>query len=228
MNIAIILAAGKSERLKEISVPKQLYLINRVPLFMYSVLTFNDLEEIDEIHLVTNEQCLSEIEQYVKQYSLTKKVKGVILGGKTRQESVYLALKHLEKIAKDDDIILIHDSARPLLEKETILKNIESAMRYGAVTTAIKVKDTIFSESEDGVDYMISRSRLYQAQTPQSFKYRLIKKAHESAVLNNVFANDDSALIKEIGYDVKIVLGTSTNFKITTIEDIKLLEMMVL
>ncbi|HHT66653.1 MAG TPA: 2-C-methyl-D-erythritol 4-phosphate cytidylyltransferase [Erysipelotrichaceae bacterium] len=228
MNIAIILAAGKSERLKEIAVPKQLYLINRVPLFMYSVLTFNDLEEIDEIYLVTNEQCLSEIEQYVKQYSLTKKVKGLILGGRTRQESVYLALKHLEKIAKDDDIILIHDSARPLLEKETILKNIENTVRYGAVTTAIKVKDTIFSESEDGVDHIVSRSRLYQAQTPQSFKYCLIKKAHESAVLNNVFASDDSALIKEIGYDVKIVLGTTTNFKITTIEDIKLLEMMVL
>lgn len=226
MNIAVILAAGKSVRLNEITVPKQLYLVNNIPLFLYSVLSFNQLDEIDGIYLVTNDECLLDVEKYLKQYAVNK-VKDVILGGATRQESVYLAIKRLVGHAKADDIILIHDAARPLLEKETILANIEGAKIFEAVTTAIKVHDTVFNASNDSVDQIVDRSQLYQAQTPQSFNYRLIKKAHEMAIKNNVYANDDSTLVKQLGYDVHLVNGTATNFKVTTIEDIKLLEMMI-
>ena len=77
MNIAIVLAAGKSERLNDINVPKQLYLLNNVPLFMYSVLTFNNLEDIDEVCVVTNEECYERINQYLNLYHL-EKVKGII------------------------------------------------------------------------------------------------------------------------------------------------------
>jgi 2-C-methyl-D-erythritol 4-phosphate cytidylyltransferase len=227
MNIAVILAAGKSERLNEINVPKQLYVVNNVPLFLYSVLTFNQLDEIDYIYLVTNEECLPLIEKYLKIYTI-EKLKGVILGGATRQQSVYLALKHLDKIAKGDDIILIHDAARPLVDKETILANIEGVKIFEAVTTAIKVNDTVFNVKDDHVDHIVDRSCLYQAQTPQSFNYRLIKKAHEMAIDKMVVANDDSALVRELGYEVHVVKGSTTNFKVTTIDDIKLLEMMIL
>ncbi|NLV28599.1 MAG: 2-C-methyl-D-erythritol 4-phosphate cytidylyltransferase [Erysipelotrichaceae bacterium] len=227
MNVAIILAAGKSERLNEIDVPKQLYVVNKVPLFLYSVLTFNQLDEIDAIYLVTNDECLPLIEKYLKVYTI-EKLKGVILGGVTRQESVYLALRNIEKTVKNDDIILIHDAARPLISKETILANIEAVKIFEAVSTAIKVNDTVFNVKDDHVDHIVDRSCLYQAQTPQSFNYRLIKKAHEMAINNMVVANDDSALVRELGYDVHVVKGTTTNFKVTTIDDIKLLEMMIL
>lgn len=226
MNIAIVLAAGKSERLNEINIPKQLYVINQVPLFMYSVLTFESLEEIDEIYLVTNEECLPIIEQYLKQFTI-KKIKGVLMGGETRQESVYQALKHLKTNAKNDDIVLIHDAARPLIEKNTILENIKSAKKYDAVTTAIKVKDSLFDGSDELVGNVVDRSHLYQAQTPQSFRYSLIKRAHEFALENGIQATDDSALVKKLGYNIHIVNGTTTNFKVTTIDDIRLLEMMV-
>lgn len=227
MNVAIILAAGKSERLNEIDVPKQLYVVNKVPLFLYSVLTFNQLDEIDAIYLVTNDECLPLIEKYLNVYTI-EKLKGVILGGVTRQESVYLALRNIEKTVKNDDIILIHDAARPLISKETILANIEAVKIFEAVSTAIKVNDTVFNVKDDHVDHIVDRSCLYQAQTPQSFNYRLIKKAHEMAIDNMVVANDDSALVRELGYDVHVVKGTTTNFKVTTIDDIKLLEMMIL
>lgn len=227
MNVAIILAAGKSERLNEIDVPKQLYVVNKVPLFLYSVLTFNQLDEIDAIYLVTNDECLPLIEKYLNVYTI-EKLKGVILGGTTRQESVYLALRNIEKTVKNDDIILIHDAARPLIDKETILANIEAVKIFEAVTTAIKVNDTVFNVKDDHIDHIVDRSCLYQAQTPQSFNYRLIKKAHEMAINNMVVANDDSALVRELGYDVHVVKGTTTNFKVTTIDDIKLLEMMIL
>ncbi|NLB48608.1 MAG: 2-C-methyl-D-erythritol 4-phosphate cytidylyltransferase [Erysipelotrichia bacterium] len=227
MNIAVILAAGKSERLNEITVPKQLYLINKVPLFLYSVLTFNELPEIDEIYLVTNDESLPAIEKYLKQSKINK-VKGIIIGGVTRQESVYLAIKHLQGHAKNDDIILIHDAARPLIEKDTILANIEGVKKFEAATTAIKVHDTVFNTSNGHVDHIVDRSLLYQAQTPQSFKYRLIKKAHEMAIINSVYANDNSTLAIQLGYDIHLINGTTTNFKVTTFEDVKLLEMIIL
>ncbi|MBO4703998.1 MAG: 2-C-methyl-D-erythritol 4-phosphate cytidylyltransferase [Bacilli bacterium] len=228
MNIAIVLAAGKSERLNDINVPKQLYLLNNVPLFMYSVLTFNNLEDIDEVYVVTNEECYERINQYLNLYHL-EKVKGIILGGATRQESVYNALKKLEESGvKDDDIILIHDAARPLMDKFIVLDNIAGVKMYDAVTTAIKVKDTII-KGEDALDGFVDRNELYQAQTPQSFRFRIIKDAHDNAIKKNLMnMTDDSALVKENGQPVHIVKGTTANFKVTTIDDLKLLEMIVL
>ena len=228
MNIAIVLAAGKSERLNDINVPKQLYLLNNVPLFMYSVLTFNNLEDIDEVCVVTNEECYERINQYLNLYHL-EKVKGIILGGATRQESVFNALKKLEDNGvKDDDIILIHDAARPLMDKFIIIDNIAGVKMYNAVTTAIKVKDTII-KGEDTLDGFVDRNELYQAQTPQSFRFRIIKDAHDNALKKNLMnMTDDSALVKENGQPVHIVKGTTANFKVTTIDDLKLLEMIVL
>ncbi len=228
MNIAIVLAAGKSERLNDINVPKQLYLLNNVPLFMYSVLTFNNLEDIDEVYVVTNEECYERINQYLNLYHL-EKVKGIILGGTTRQESVYNALKKLEDNGvKDDDIILIHDAARPLMDKFIIIDNIAGVKMYDAVTTAIKVKDTII-KGDDTLDGFVDRNELYQAQTPQSFRFRIIRDAHDNALKKNLMnMTDDSALVKENGQPVHIVKGTTANFKVTTIDDLKLLEMIVL
>lgn len=228
MNIAIVLAAGKSERLNDINVPKQLYLLNNVPLFMYSVLTFNNLEDIDEVYVVTNEECYERINQYLNLYHL-EKVRGIILGGATRQESVYNALKKLEDNGvKDDDIILIHDAARPLMDKFIIIDNIAGVKMYDAVTTAIKVKDTII-KGDETLDGFVDRNELYQAQTPQSFRFRIIKDAHDNALKKNLMnMTDDSALVKENGQPVHIVKGTTANFKVTTIDDLKLLEMIVL
>ena len=175
MNIAIVLAAGKSERLNDINVPKQLYLLNNVPLFMYSVLTFNNLEDIDQVYVVTNEECYEKINQYLDLYRL-EKVKGIFLGGKTRQESVYNALKKLEAAGiNDDDIVLIHDAARPLMDKFIVLDNIAGVKMYDAVTTAIKVKDTVI-KGDEVLDDFVDREGLYQVQTPQSFRFRIIKE----------------------------------------------------
>ena len=229
MNIAIVLAAGKSERLNDISVPKQLYLLNNVPLFMYSVLTFNNYDDIDYIYIVTNDDCLKAIKQYVEQYHLTRKVKDVIIGGVSRQESVYKALLRLkEDGVNDDDIILIHDAARPMMSRQMVIDNIDGVKKYDAVTTAIKVKDTII-KGKDKLEGFVNRDELYQAQTPQSFRYKIIKEAHDKAIKENrLMITDDSALVKEYGHPVHIVLGSTSNFKVTTIDDLRLLEMIVL
>lgn len=227
MNIAVVLAAGKSKRLNDINVPKQLYLLNNVPLFMYSVLTFSNLEDIDAIYIVTNTECLDRINQYVNQYNL-KKVKKVLLGGNSRQESVYLALKELEKDGVNhDDIVLIHDSARPVMDKQIVLDNIQGVLEHDAVTTAIKVSDTIVKANEQLESY-VDRSELYRVQTPQSFRFKMILEAHEKAKKEGKEYTDDSALVKENGQPVYVIKGSAANFKVTTIDDLKLLEMIVL
>ena len=228
MNIAIVLAAGKSERLNDINVPKQLYLLNNVPLFMYSVLTFNNLDDIDAIYIVTNNDCYDAIDNYVDQYNL-KKVKAILIGGDSRQESVYNALKKLEEDkVNDNDIVLIHDAARPLMDRQIVLDNIEGVNKFDAVTTAIKVKDTII-KGKDQFEGLVDRNELYQVQTPQSFRYKIIKAAHERVKKENITSlTDDSQLVKDNGHPVYFVKGTTANFKVTTIDDLKLLEMIVL
>lgn len=223
MNIGVILAAGKSERLKDIDVPKQLYLINKVPLFMYSVLSFNNIDDIDAIYVVTNNECLDLVKKYIGQYNL-KKVKDVIIGGNSRQESVYLALKHLEENGvKDDDIVLIHDAARALLPPRIIRNNIEGVKKFNAVTTAIKMQDTVVKGKEQ-LDSYVDRKELYRAQTPQSFRFSIIRDAHEKAHNNGKEYTDDSALVKENGQPVYLVEGSTVLFKVTTIDDLTLLE----
>lgn len=227
MNIAIVLAAGKSERLKDINVPKQLYLLNKVPLFMYSVLSFNNTDDIDAIYVVTNKDCLETINKYVNQYNLAK-VKAVILGGNSRQESVYNALNKLrEDGVKDDDIVLIHDSARPILHRTIIASNVAGATKYGAVTTALKVQDTVIKADEELKEF-VDRKELYRAQTPQSFKYKIIKDAHDKVHGDNKEYTDDSAIVKENGQPVYIVPGSALLFKVTTNDDLNLLESIVL
>ena len=176
---------------------------------------------------MTSNECLDKISQYVKQYNL-KKVKKVLLGGSSRQESVFLALKQLEKDdVKNDDIILIHDAARPVMDKQIILDNIQGVLAHDAVTTVIKVSDTIVKAKEQLESY-VDRSDLYRVQTPQSFRFKIILEAHEKAKNDGKEYTDDSALVKENGRPVYLVKGSAANFKVTTIDDLKLLEMLVL
>ena len=227
MNIAIVLAAGKSERLKDINVPKQLYILNNVPLFMYGVLKFSNYENIDALYIVTNEECLDKIKQYVAQYNL-KKVRAVLLGGNSRQQSVYLALQRLAKDGvKDDDIILIHDAARPIVDKQVLIDSIQGVLDHDAVTPVIKVNDTII-KGDNTLDTFVNRDGLYRVQTPQSFRFKIIKEAHEKALKENKEYTDDSALVKENGQPVYLIKGSAASFKVTTIDDLKLLEMIVL
>lgn len=216
MNIAILLLAGSSTRIKNISVPKQLYLINDKPLFIYSASTLNNSPFIDEIILVTSKECLSSVNNYVKEYNLNK-VKGVILGGESRQESVRLSLEYLkERNIDENDILLIHDSARVLLSEDIIKNNILLCKKYHAVTTAINIEDTIIDDESNYYD----RNKIYRLQTPQTFEFNLIYQAHKIAKENGVIVNDDSQLMDLVNQEVCYAQGNKLNFKVTTDEDL--------
>lgn len=222
MNIAIILAAGNSTRMKG-KTPKQLLKINGKPVSVYSIETFQAHPEIDSIVIVTKIDLFETFSKLVKNNHFDK-VTAIIAGGTTRQASVFNALAFLDSQIKHSDIVLIHDAARPFITKRIIDENIRIAKKDSAVETAVSCADTI-SVSKNGqfVSTVLDRRELYQAQTPQSFAFGLILQAHQKARLENwMDLTDDAQLVLRFGHEVAIAEGSKNNFKITTTEDYQL------
>lgn len=226
MNIALVLAAGSGTRMNN-EQPKQFILVNGKPLFLYSVETFQNNENIDAIVIATNKEYIEQVEELAKGYS---KVKSVIAGGETRQQSVYNGLKEIEKfIGNEKDLVLIHDSARPLVSERIINENVTLGKQFGAVDTVVQASDTIInSKDKETINEILNRSELYQTQTPQTFEFGIIKKAHERALKDNVpNVTDDCKLVMHFGVDVHFARGDKLNFKVTTPEDLEMFKALV-
>lgn len=225
MNIALIVAGGSGTRLKTANQPKQFIDINGKPLLTYSISAFENHPKIDAIVIVVINEYIDLVKKWCNQYNFLK-VKAVISGGSTRQESVFNGLKEIKSFAKDDDIVLIHDAARPLISKEIINNNIEACLKHDAVTTALLSKDTVIhSINQQSINDVPNRKELYQSQTPQTFKLSLILEAHQKNNSDN--ATDDAQLVLGLGKDVFIIEGSSLNFKVTTDEDLTMLKALV-
>ncbi|MCR5184884.1 MAG: 2-C-methyl-D-erythritol 4-phosphate cytidylyltransferase [Bacilli bacterium] len=223
MNIAIVLAAGSGTRMGQ---QKQFIMVNEKPLFVYSLEAFDFHPLIHKILLVVPSNDVDRVSSFLKEYPLRKMV-GVIAGGNSRQESTFLALKYLkEKNVKDDDIVLIHDAARPLVSQKIIEDNIYLTQKYGAVETACKAVDTlVISKNNQTVDHTLNRDEIYQSQTPQSFLFNLIYQAHN--LRQGESFTDDAGLVKSMGNEVYIVEGDKYNFKITTPTDLDIFEAII-
>lgn len=226
MNIALILAAGSGTRMGNTNKPKQFLSIYNKPLIVHTIEAFEMHDDIDMILIVTNDTYIDDVKIWCKQYDLTK-VQYIVAGGSSRQESVYNGLKKLEKIGiSDEDIILIHDAARPLISQTIITDNIEACKKYQAVDTVIPSSDTIIrSVDKETICEIQKRSEQYQGQTPQSFTFKVINDAHEYAKsINNTETTDDCRLVLNMGKDVHLVSGSKLNFKITTFDDLMMLK----
>ena len=226
MNIALILAAGSGTRMGNADKPKQFLPIYGKPLMVHTIEAFEAHDEVDAIVIVTNDIYIDQVKVWCKQYDLSK-VKAVTAGGNSRQISVYNGLMAVKEIAEsDNDIILIHDAARPLISNKIISDNISACKEHDAVDTVIKASDTIIrSTDEQTISDIPNRSELYQGQTPQTFKLSLIIEAHEAAksgVVGNV--TDDARLVLSLGKKVFLVEGSKQNFKITTFDDLMMLK----
>ncbi|EYE87584.1 2-C-methyl-D-erythritol 4-phosphate cytidylyltransferase [Fervidicella metallireducens AeB] len=214
---AVIVAGGKGKRMGN-DINKQYIKIGGKEILARTIETFNAIEDIDEIIVVSPEEeiqyCLDNI---INCYGF-KKVKKVVKGGKERQNSVYNGLK---SCSDNTDIVIIHDGARPFVSKEIILRSINEARENGACAVAVPMKDTvkIVDEKQFVIDTP-DRSRLYAVQTPQTFKYEIIVSAHNKALNERIEATDDTKLIECIGGKVKIIEGSYLNIKITTPEDL--------
>jgi 2-C-methyl-D-erythritol 4-phosphate cytidylyltransferase len=214
----IVPAAGMGKRMNS-EKNKVFIFLNNKPVLAHTLEKFEDCEYVDEIILVVKKNevdyCLEEI---VMKYGF-KKVKKVVKGGKERQDSVYNGLLAIDKKC---DVVLVHDGARPFIEKKSIVNGIRGAIEHGACVVGVPVKDTIKVVNSD--NYIIDtpkRSTLWAVQTPQCFSYDIIMEAYENARKNSIIATDDSMLVENIGYKVKMIMGSYTNIKLTTPEDMK-------
>lgn len=226
MNIAVILAAGKGERMLEHNIPKGFINVLGKPLLYYALKTFQECEEVDRIILVIPEDFFAVATCYQKEFGFSK-FKQIVVGGKTRQESVLLALQNSN--ASEEDVVLIHDAARPLVSQRIIKENISTALKVGGAATMIPTSDTIII-SKDGksIDFIPDRNEYYLEQTPASFCFAQIYQAHLLALkkgINDV--SDDLKLYRDYGGKIGIVKGEKDNFKVTSEEDLAYLLMII-
>lgn len=201
---------------------KQYLLLDGKPILAHTLELFQKADFIDEIFVVVPAE---EIEycrvQVVEKYRL-EKVKEIVAGGAERQDSVLNGLRALDCDA--DDVVLIHDGVRPFVQPATVLHSIEVAREHDGALVAVPVKDTVKMVKDAVVTSTPLRNYLWLAQTPQTFRYKVIRAAHERAAMEEFSGTDDASLLERIGGKVHVVIGDYRNIKITTPEDLILAE----
>jgi 2-C-methyl-D-erythritol 4-phosphate cytidylyltransferase len=219
---ALIVAAGSSERFGG-AVPKQFAQVCGRPLLSWTISRFEKAGKIDHIVVVVAEEYMHYTsEQVVDPYGFTKVTK-IVAGGKIRCESV---LKGLEALPISTDFVAIHDGARPLTAPADIDRVIETAIVSKAAILAVKATDTVKHAKEGYILATLERNSLYLAQTPQVFQYDLIMATHREAASGGSknHVTDDASLVEARGFKVKVVEPTAPNIKVTTREDLFLVE----
>jgi len=224
-NIAIIAAAGNGERFNCYH-SKMLAKILDKPVLSYTLDQFENSEIIDEIVLVVHPKDLKCIEdEIVKRYDY-KKMSTIVLGGLTRQESVYLGLK---SIKKKDGIACIHDGARPLVESWMIEKTIKMIDSCDGAIMAVPVIETIKKVflQDFMIEKTVNRDEYWIVQTPQTFKLEYIRELYQKAQEEGIKTTDDASIVEHYGGNVKIIKSTRENIKITTSIDLLLAEILI-
>ena len=214
---AIIPAGGKGKR-GGTETPKQYLKFHGKELIAYTLEVFQKNNLIDEIIISAESEYFSLLNEIKDKYNLTK-ISQIVEGGEARQDSVHNALKAIN--ADDNDLIAVHDAARPLLPENILTKAINIAKEKGNALVCLKARDTLLKGDEFVKEY-VDRSEMYYVQTPQIFKYRDLMKAMKNAYEKNFIGTDESMLIKQIGIDINIVEGSMLNFKVTTSTDIEM------
>jgi len=216
---AIIPAGGKGKR-SGTETPKQYQKFHGKELIAYTLEVFQKNRLIDVIIVSAESSYFELINKIKKKYKLTK-LTNIVEGGNERQDSVFNALKSIN--ADNDDLVAVHDAARPLLPETILTKAIRTAKEKGNALVCLKARDTLLKGDQVVKEY-VDRSEFYYVQTPQIFKYGNLMKAMKKAYENNFIGTDESMLVKELGIDINIVEGSMLNFKITTMTDIEMFE----
>lgn len=229
MNIALVIAGGSGSRMGQ-DIPKQFLHVDGCPVIIHTLKCFQQHPDIDAIAVVCLNGWETVLQAYANQFEINK-LKCVFPGGKTGMESIHNGIFGLKESGyKDDDLVLIHDSVRPLLSQDIISSNIAICKSFGYAITGIKCREAIL-ESEDGFSSTTSipRDKLIRTQTPQTFRLGNIIKIHEEAQMKGIKDSVSSCtLVAEVGgYEMHIVPGSEKNIKITTVEDLEILKALI-
>ncbi len=216
--VAVVPAAGYGRRLG-LRVKKPFVLLKGKPVIAHTLDALEKCSAVDEIMIASEKSCVRKFRDLVKRYRF-RKVSDIVIGGKTRFESVKNCLA---KIGPSCGIVIVHDGARPFMDGADLSGSVKLARKYGACIVGVWETDTVkLVDRGLVVKRTLDRARIFRAQTPQVFKRDIIMKAYE--LKGNIKITDDAGLVERMGKPVKVLVGNHRNIKITTREDITLAE----
>ena len=221
---AILPAAGLGTRMAGPQ-PKQFLALDGVPILIHSLRAFAAVERIKTIYVAVRKPEMERVESQVAEYGFAGRVH-VVEGGDSRQESVAHALAALP--ASEEDIVLVHDAVRPLIDEATIERTIDAVAEHGAAIVGMPAVDTIKQVQRTAhgalITSTIPREFIVQAQTPQGFRYGLLNQAFAEATADGFVGTDEAAVVERAGLPVAVVAGSQVNLKITQPGDLELAE----
>ena len=213
---------------KALQPSKQFFEINGTPILIHTLRVFARNPQVSQITVALRKNEMERFSRQLEKEKLAAKVT-VVEGGEHRQESVDNALASLN--AAKDDIVLVHDAVRPFVDDAIIGNVIREVEKHGAAIAGLPAVDTIkqVERAAEGaiITSTIPRERVVQAQTPQGFRYELIKKAFDSAMADGFTGTDEASLVERLGSEVWVVMGSARNIKITTPADLELAEFLL-
>jgi 2-C-methyl-D-erythritol 4-phosphate cytidylyltransferase len=221
---AILPAAGIGTRMAGPQ-PKQFLALDGVPILIHSLRAFAAVARVKAIYVAVRKTEMERVEAQVAEYGFTGRVH-VVEGGDNRQESVAHALAALR--AAEDDVVLVHDAVRPLIDAATIERTIDAVAEYGAAIVGLPAVDTIKQVERTAhgalITSTIPREFIVQAQTPQGFRFGLLQKAFAEATADGFVGTDEASVVERAGLPVAVVAGSQVNLKITQPGDLELAE----
>lgn len=218
MNVGIVVAAGKSERMGP-KVDKAFLSLGTKPVLAYSLAAFERCADVDSVILVVRKDRVEGARAMVQMFGLAKVTK-VIAGGAKRQVSVGYGL---DGVGEDCKIVSVHDGARPCVTPEIISATIKSAKRYGSGVAGVRITDTVkYVERGATVQRTVDRQKLWAVQTPQSFKVEILRKAFEAVKKKGATVTDEAQAVELVSKEVRLVPSPLSNIKITTADDLVL------
>ena len=224
MNIAIIIAGGVGQRMGH-DIPKQFINVFGKPVLLYTLENFQRHPQIDAIELVCIDGWHDVVRDYAKQYGITK-LKWIISGGATGQESIRNGVYHLQDKCTEEDVIIIHDGIRPLVEDSVLSDVIAKCKKYGNAVTSLPYNEQIFIVDDDisTVQY-IPRETLRRVATPQAYKFGMLNRAYQKAFAEEIGIYGSSytnTMMVELGERLYFAAGSDKNIKLTNKDDLEL------
>ena len=228
MNIVILTAGGIGSRTHQ-DIPKQFLNVNNKPIIIYTLEAFQRHPNIDEICVAILEGWDQILWAYAKQFNITK-LKYVVTGGQTGQESIFNGLSAIRKNHDDHDTVIIHDGNRPMVEDDVITDNLVKQKQFGSAVASIPCTEVVFvSENRMDADKSIPREKLQRTQTPHSYYLGELWNAHMKAQelkITNTAAS--CVLMEKLGKKTYFSKGSEKNLKITTVEDIEIFKALLM